>query len=662
MTILLDNINSALAKAIECLARDPKRAERLLGDVKRWVGELGAAGTTLRAAGEPVAWEIRFGYRQPASVELTPFASRAEEARRLGLEVHDLVRRGAAPQASAEAVPLLAGDHTGMRVDYSGLLMQAANALVAGQAERGLAEMLRQLQGHLTEIGLRWYAGDTGVVDEFCQLYAIAGESRTTLKSAPAAAPVNDGKTRVVGEHLTGGCLNWDDGEDSAKGAGDVALEQVLCDLHFAEKTLRAIAQRQEQIGDVIHSVPTIKAAAFIAQGARPRLTRAIEVIEQLADRQQPKTYRDSADFHSNAFTVELAAWQRGWDDSREPDRQQRDGDVALPPPYAHIGKFLDDATAVYTADQVQAIVLADRQHGEDLALDDRDQLRAEIVALKGTIADLKADSQQRGGDVEPVAPDDDTITESWISASDADGLAYDGPSFESGYRAGEIAERDRAALAAQPAANAPVVPLEIVAILNAATGSNEWQGDHPRTELAEPACRAVADLAVNKAGAFKICAQIAEQFPFSPNVGRAIAAKIREAESWPVLRSGASMSVGLEPSLDDAMTAAKADENIREGYPYDHPEFEALCRERGIWGTAESALCAVFWRAARKAGCAAAMDSQRLSWLCNEVDASAEDGNAGALVEIHGCALDGHEIRATIDAAISAQQGKEGK
>jgi hypothetical protein len=39
--------------------------------------------------------------------------------------------------------------------------------------------------------------------------------------------------------------------------------------------------------------------------------------------------------------------------------------------------------------------------------------------------------------------------------------------------------------------------------------------------------------------------------------------------------------------------------ENIRTGAPYDDPAFEALCREHGIWGTAQSALCAVFWRQA---------------------------------------------------------------
>ena len=39
--------------------------------------------------------------------------------------------------------------------------------------------------------------------------------------------------------------------------------------------------------------------------------------------------------------------------------------------------------------------------------------------------------------------------------------------------------------------------------------------------------------------------------------------------------------------------------ENIREGAPYDNARFEELCREHDIWGTAESAMCAVFWRTA---------------------------------------------------------------
>lgn len=41
--------------------------------------------------------------------------------------------------------------------------------------------------------------------------------------------------------------------------------------------------------------------------------------------------------------------------------------------------------------------------------------------------------------------------------------------------------------------------------------------------------------------------------------------------------------------------------DNIRTGYPYDDPRFERLCIEHEIWGTAQSALCAVFWRAAQQ-------------------------------------------------------------
>lgn len=40
--------------------------------------------------------------------------------------------------------------------------------------------------------------------------------------------------------------------------------------------------------------------------------------------------------------------------------------------------------------------------------------------------------------------------------------------------------------------------------------------------------------------------------------------------------------------------------ENIRKGEPYNDLAFEALCRDHNIWGTPQSALCAVFWRAAQ--------------------------------------------------------------
>jgi len=38
ITALKEKIDTAIAKALECMARNPKRAERLLGDVKRWMG------------------------------------------------------------------------------------------------------------------------------------------------------------------------------------------------------------------------------------------------------------------------------------------------------------------------------------------------------------------------------------------------------------------------------------------------------------------------------------------------------------------------------------------------------------------------------------------------------------------------------------------------
>ena len=65
------------------------------------------------------------------------------------------------------------------------------------------------------------------------------------------------------------------------------------------------------------------------------------------------------------------------------------------------------------------------------------------LIKLRAPVADE---------DDQPTAPDDDAIAECWVTASDCDGIAYDGPSFERGYRMGEIAERDRAALASAPA------------------------------------------------------------------------------------------------------------------------------------------------------------------------------------------------------------------
>jgi len=75
--------------------------------------------------------------------------------------------------------------------------------------------------------------------------------------------------------------------------------------------------------------------------------------------------------------------------------------------------------------------------------------------------------------------------------------------------------------------------------------------------------------------------------------------------QSAQVIRSLKSQSAALsaqpaaEPLSNPKQFALTGTENIRAGAPYDDPAFEALCREHGIWGTAQSALCAVFWRQA---------------------------------------------------------------
>lgn len=93
----------------------------------------------------------------------------------------------------AQAVKLLAADHSGMKVDYRGLFSQVQRALK--RTDPGYAEMLRQLEGHLQELGQRWYAGDTDVVDEMLQLYCIECNARKTFgTSATAAAQAKQGE------------------------------------------------------------------------------------------------------------------------------------------------------------------------------------------------------------------------------------------------------------------------------------------------------------------------------------------------------------------------------------------------------------------------------------------------------------------------------------
>lgn len=83
--------------------------------------------------------------------------------------------------AESRTPKLLAKDHDGARVSYQGMLQHSRRELRHADAG-SLAEMLRQLENHLTELGQRWYAGDTGVVDEILQLYCIEQDLRAGLK------------------------------------------------------------------------------------------------------------------------------------------------------------------------------------------------------------------------------------------------------------------------------------------------------------------------------------------------------------------------------------------------------------------------------------------------------------------------------------------------
>ena len=98
---------------------------------------------------------------------------------------------------------------------------------------------------------------------------------------------------------------------------------------------------------------------------------------------------------------------------------------------------------------------------------------------------------------------------------------------------------------------------------------------------------------------------------------------------STPVAGELATLQAGLQaaapnaPLYDPREVAFSAQaapqavhpENIREGAPYGNPEFEQLARDIGVWGTAQSAVCARFWLAATQPA-AQGMDAQTLKHI----------------------------------------------
>lgn len=113
--------------------------------------------------------------------ELTAYRTTVQN---LEAEIAALKAAPAMDAARAQQVLLLAADHNGMRVDYTGLLGQVRREIC--RSGPGYAEMLRQLQGHIQELGQRWYAGETAAVDEFLQLYSVEKDARAAIAASGA--------------------------------------------------------------------------------------------------------------------------------------------------------------------------------------------------------------------------------------------------------------------------------------------------------------------------------------------------------------------------------------------------------------------------------------------------------------------------------------------
>ncbi|OAD17161.1 hypothetical protein [Achromobacter insolitus] len=193
---MTDETKTALLSKLRAPVADESPIRRALVAASNYIDTLGGSSKPYRAAlaSAPVAGEARMppGYRvkvvEGHGYRITA-PSGSDWVAHSGTPAGDLIAAlYAAPQAS-EAVPigLLATEHTGMRVDYSGLLKQARSALEHGETEPALAEMLRQFAGHLEELGQRWYAGDVAVVDELLQLYCVESEVRPALSAQPGA-------------------------------------------------------------------------------------------------------------------------------------------------------------------------------------------------------------------------------------------------------------------------------------------------------------------------------------------------------------------------------------------------------------------------------------------------------------------------------------------
>lgn len=86
--------------------------------------------------------------------------------------------------------------------------------------------------------------------------------------------------------------------------------------------------------------------------------------------------------------------------------------------------------------------------------------------------------------------------------------------------------------------------------------------------------------------------------------------------------------------------------ENIRDGAPYDNPEFEQLARDMGVWGTAQSALCAQFWLAAQRRP----LDRQQIQQMIDQH------------VGLDSCDTSLHHLARAVERAHGIQEQRHGQ
>lgn len=87
-------------------------------------------------------------------------------------------------QKSPAKTVVLGPDHEGMRIDASGVLCNN---------NKGSTQFRKMMLGHLQDLAQRYYAGDTGAVDDFLQTYCLGVDARKLAKERQGVAAAAEG-------------------------------------------------------------------------------------------------------------------------------------------------------------------------------------------------------------------------------------------------------------------------------------------------------------------------------------------------------------------------------------------------------------------------------------------------------------------------------------